>query len=182
MKAIPSYIKEEGIYLPKSPDNPLGKPPYASLYPQHISDQPLKYLIEKGHVFQDENGDWVLVEYSWGCTNTEDYFHWEKTGYQRDWSIFKWEPDVDLDQSDTCYQQYSKTGWDRKHFKVRLNTHYYSRTTHPDGYWSETVERGLDQLYYRNSMGLCEGKFPVKIGKKVQELRDKGIEFGFYKF
>jgi hypothetical protein len=31
MKAIPSYIKEEGIYLPKSPDNPLGKPPYALL-------------------------------------------------------------------------------------------------------------------------------------------------------
>jgi hypothetical protein len=31
-------------------------------------------------------------------------------------------------------------------------------------------------------MGNFHGKFPVKIGKKVQELRDKGIEFGYYKF
>jgi hypothetical protein len=182
MEAIPSYIKEEGLYLPKTPDNPWGMVPDELRFVFHTSKQPLKYLIENGHVFQDENKDWVLVRYSWGATNTEDYFHWEKTGYQRLWKIWKWDPNVDLDQSDTYYYVRPSGRGGSHHFKVRLNNHYYHRVTHPNGYWVETVERGLNQLYYKNSMGLCEGKFPVKIGKKVQELRDKGIEFGYYKF
>ena len=178
MEAIPSYIKEEGIYQPKTPDNPFGTPKFLFSLPF----QPLRYLIENDHVFQDENGDWVLVRYGCGSRDTEDYSHWEKTGYTRDWSILKWGPDVDLDESYTHHYQCSKSGYNRKYFKVQLNNHYYSRIIRLDGYWSEGVDRGYDTIYYGDSMGICKGKFPVKIGKKIQELRDKGIEFGFYKF
>jgi hypothetical protein len=178
MKAIPSYIKEEGVYAPKSPDNLWGTPNSHFF----LEDKPLRYLIENDHVFQDENGDWVLVKYSCGWMDTEDYSHWEKTGYARDWGIFKWQPDTDLDEPFTHYYHCDKSGREVKHFRVTLNSHYYDRIIRSSGYWSEGVDRKCNTIYYGDSMGNFHGKFPVKIGKKVQELRDKGIEFGYYKF
>jgi hypothetical protein len=177
MKTIPNFINEEGIYQPE-----LGSPSV-------LSHKSLKYLIENDLVFQDENGDWILVEYSTGTTNSEDWFHWEKTGYKRSWSFHKWKHDTDLDGPHTCCSIETKEGWDKKYLTVKLNNHKYSRFTHPNGYWSETIIRtdicggyGEEQLYYKDSLGTTSGKMPVKIGKKVQGLKDKGIEFGFYKF
>jgi hypothetical protein len=176
-----NLIKKEGVYEPEWK---------TEKYDEYKPFKSLRYLIENDLVAKDEDGDWYLVQYSFGFTNTEEYFHWKKTGYQRVWSIYKWKPDTDLDEDDTSYLFESKNGCSRKHLKVKLNKHYYSKHTYSDdGYWSETIQRiGVDdgfgggQLYYKDSLNITSGKMPVKIGKKIQELKDKKIEFGFYKF
>jgi uncharacterized protein (DUF1919 family) len=170
MKTTPKFINEEGIYEPemRSPD--------------FLTHKPLKYLIENNLVFQDENGDWVLVEYCEGTSNEEDWNHWRKTGYKRSWSVTRWESNVNLNELNTSYSIETKDGWDRKYFKIKLNNHFYFQIINPDGYWSETVTRtdidggyGDAQLYYQNKLEPTLNKIPVKIGKKVQELKNKGI-------
>ena len=177
MKITPKFINEEGIYEPEN------RPP------DFLTHKPLRYLIENNFVFQDENQDWVLVGYSEGISNGEDWHHWLKTGYKRSWDVHRWKSDTNLDEICTSYSCETKGGWDRKYFKVRLNNHEYFQILHPNGYWVETVSRtdieeayGEEQLYYKNKDRLTSGKMPVKIGRKIQELKDKGIEFGFYKF
>tara|TARA_R110000803_G_scaffold95937_1_gene164021 strand:+ start:146 stop:751 length:606 start_codon:yes stop_codon:yes gene_type:complete len=179
-KNYEKFIKKEGIYEPEW---------ITESFSEYKSFKPLRYLIENNLVVKDDDGDWILVQYSFGTTNTEEFFHWEKTGYQRVWSIFKWKSDTDLDENHTYYSIETKDGWNRKYLKILLNNHGYSKHIHPNGFWVETVNRtgrddgyGENQLYYKDSLGNTSGKMPVKIGKKVQEIKDKGIEFGFYKF
>lgn len=175
-----NFIKKEGIYEPEWKSYNIS---------EYEPFKPLRYLIENNLVVKDEDGDWILVQYSFGVTNTEEFFHWEKTGYRRIWNIYKWKPDTNLDERDTSYSFESKDGRSRKHLQVELNRHYYSKHIHSNGFWVETIQRigiddgyGENQLYYRDSLGNTSGKMPVKIGRKIQELKDKGIEFGFYKF
>ena len=172
-----NFIKKEGIYEPESQPSCF------------LTHKPLRYLIENNFVFQDENQDWVLVKYSEGISNGEDWHHWLKTGYKRSWSVHRWKSDTNLDEIHTPYSCKTKDGWDRKYLKVKLNKHYYSKHVHSNGFWVETIQRldvndgyGEGQLYYRDSIGNISGKMLVKIGRKIQELKDKGIEFGFYKF
>jgi hypothetical protein len=175
-----NFIKKEGIYEPEWK---------TESFSEYKPFKPLRYLIENNLVVKDENEDWILVQYSFGATNTEEFFHWEKTGYQRIWSIYKWKPDTNLDEKDTYYSFESKSGLSRKCLKVKLNRHSYSKHIHSNGFWVETIQRlgvndgyGEGQLYYKDPIGNTSGKMPVKIGRKIQELKDKGIEFGFYKF
>lgn len=179
-KKYEKFIKKEGIYEPKW---------IPEILTRSNAFKPLRYLIENNLVVKDDDGDWILVQYSFGTTNTEEFFHWEKTGYQRVWSVFKWKSDTNLDEEHTYYSMETKDGWNRKYLKVLLNNHEYSKHTQLNGFWVETVTRmgiddgyGSNQLYYKDSLGKIIGKMPLKIGKKVQEVKDKGIEFGYYKF
>jgi hypothetical protein len=174
------FIKKEGIYEPKWITEDIS---------EYNPFKPLRYLIENNLVVKDDDGDWILVKYSFGFTNTEEFFHWKKTGYQRVWSIYKWKPDVDLDERHTFYSIETKNGLNKKILTIRLNNHEYSKHTYSNGYWVETVNRtgrddgyGENQLHYKDSLGTTSGKMPIKIGKKIQETKGKGMELGFYKF
>jgi hypothetical protein len=175
-----NFIKKEGVYEPEWLTGDSS---------EYIPFKPLRYLIENDLVVKDSDGDWILIQYSFGATNTKEFFHWEKTGYKRIWSIYKWKSDVDLDERYTFYSIETKKGLNKKFLTIKLNNHEYSKHIYSNEYWVETVNRtggydgyGENQLYYKNSLRTTSGKIPVKIGKKVQELKDKGIEFGFYKF
>ena len=188
-KSLVKFIKEEGEY-----DLKFGFQPGEGL-----AHHPLRYLIENNHVFQDENKDWVMITYDHGITNGECFNHWLETGYQKNWIITRWKSDTDLDIKHSHYASMDKEGWDTEVFRVRFKNHEYRRITYNSVdkehlpfiryKWIETVRRldidgsyGEEQLYYRNSSNFTQGKMPVKIGKKVQELRDKGIENGVYEF
>ena len=148
-----NFIKKEGVYEPEWK---------TEKYDEYKPFKSLRYLIENDLVVKDETGDWILVQYGFGTTNTEEYFHWKKTGYQRVWSIYKWKPDTDLDEKDTYYLFESKNVCSIKHLKIKSNKHYYSKHTYSDdGYWSETIQRlGVDdgfgggQLYYKDSLNI----------------------------
>jgi hypothetical protein len=178
-KKYKNYTKKEGIYNP----GPKWK---MKLYPDSEQYRSLRYLIENNLVVKSEDGDYILVLYCFGATNTEEFFHWEKTGYERVWTVYKWKQDTNLDEEDTYYSFETKFGEDVKYFKVKLNKHYYSKAIHFNGFWVETIEKiggsGGGQLYYKDSLGNTSGKMPVKIGGKIKELNDKGIKLGFYKF
>jgi hypothetical protein len=188
-KSLVKFIKEEGEYDPEFGSQP-GK---------GLTHHPLRYLIENNHVFQDENKDWVMITYSHGVTNGECFNHWLKTGYKTNWIIDRWKPDTNLDIKHSCYSHMEKEGWDTEFFSVIFKNHEYCRITRNSvdkeclsffrHKWTETVKRldidgsyGEEQLYYRDSSNFTQRKMPVKIGKKVQELRDKGIENGVYEF
>ena len=173
------FIKKEGIYEPWGKD----------ITEKYLPHKSLKYLIENNLVTQDKNGDWILIEYSAGVSNSPDWLHWLETGCKRNWSIYKWKQDTDINEKFTFYSMETKDGWNRTYLSVKLNNHLYSRITNPNGFWVETVERtdicdgsGKEQLYYKDNFGSIQGKMPVKIEKKIQELKNKNIKFGYYKF
>ncbi len=178
------FIIKEGIFEPYDPNNRSSNPDK-----NFICFKPLRYLIENNFVTQDKNGDWILIDYNEGTSNESLFHHWMNTGYKTNWDITKWKQDTDLDESHSFYFVASKEGYIRSNLDIILNNHHYERNTYPNGFWAETVRRtdicdawGKEQLYYGDAFGATQGKIPVKIGKKIQEIKNKGIEFGFYKF
>ena len=147
---------------------------------------PLKVLIENNQVEQDDNGDWVMICYHWGYTNSKEHFHYMETGYLTDWTIYKWKHDVDQNERHTSYRTEAKDCIPREYLTIVNENHRYSKDLYEDDdFWTEGIESIKNSsrlpLYYKDSLGNKNGKIPVKIGKKIQEIKDKGIISGFYK-
>jgi hypothetical protein len=148
---------------------------------------PLKTLIENNVVEQDENGDWVMISYGRGMTNSKEYFHYLETGYLTNWYIIKWKHDADQDETNTCYRIEYKNHTSREFLTIVNKHHRYSRYLFEgDNFWTEEIVSlktgDWDQIYYRDSLNKKSRKVPVKLGKNIQEIKDKGIVSGFYKF
>jgi hypothetical protein len=156
-----------------------------SEYHHHL---PLGVLIENKAVEQDENGDWVMIEYSRGYTNSKEWFTWMETGHLTDWGIIKWKYDTDRDGVGSYYRIENKDCIPRE-FLTIVNKHhrYVKHLFEGDSFWSESIvslkTKDWDQIYYDCSLnGYKRRRIPVKIGKCIQEIKDKGIISGFYKF
>lgn len=151
---------------------------------------PLGILIENKAVEQDENGDWVMIEYSRGYTNSKEWFTWMETGHLTDWSITKWKADTDRDEAASYYRIENKDCIPREFLTIVNKHHRYERFLYEDedNFWTENIlslkTPDLNPIgYYDCSLdGYRQGKMPVKIGKCIQEIKDKGIISGFYKF
>jgi hypothetical protein len=149
---------------------------------------PLKILIENNAVEQDENGDWVMISYSRGMTNSKEWFTWMETGYLTDWSISKWKHDTDRDEIFTCYRIENKDCIPREFLTIANKHHRYCKDLFEgDSFWTEEIVSlktgDWNQVYYNCSLRTPQsGKIPVKLGKKIQEIKDKGIVSGFYRF
>lgn len=147
---------------------------------------PLGVLIENKAVEQDENRDWVMITYGRGMTNSKEWFTWMETGYLTNWHITKWKHDADQDEIGTAYRYESKDLVPREFLTIVNKHHRYSRHLFEgDDFWTENIVSlktgDWDQIYYRDSLGGKNGEIPIKIGKKIQEIKDKGIVSGFYK-
>ena len=76
---------------------PLQEGIHESQQTEYHAHLPLGVLIENNAVEQDKNGDWVMIEYSRGYTNSKEWFTWMETRHLTDWSITKWKADTDRD-------------------------------------------------------------------------------------
>jgi hypothetical protein len=166
---------------------PLEEGIHESQQTEYYVHLPLGILIENNAVQQDENGDWVMIKYNRGYTNSKEWFTWMETGYLTDWCITKWKHDTNRDETSSYYRDESKDCIPRE-FLTIVNKHhrYYRYLSEGDSFWVDGIvslktEDGYP-IYYEDSLGGKNGKIPVKIGKCIQEIRDKGIVSGFYKF
>ena len=166
---------------------PLEEGIHESQQSKYHSHLPLKILIENNAVEQDENGDWVMISYSRGYTNSKEWFTWMETGYLTDWCINRWKHDTDRDEICSFYRLENKDCIPREFLTIVNKHHRYSKYLFEgDDFWTEGIvslkTEDWDQIYYGDSLGGKNRKIPVKIGKCIQEVRDKGIVSGFYKF
>jgi hypothetical protein len=169
---------------------PLEEGIHESQQTEYHSHLPLGILIENNAVQQDKNGDWVMIGYSRGYTNSKEWFTWMETGYLTDWCITKWKHDTNRDETSSYYRDENKDCIPREYLTIVNKHHRYSRYLFEDddNFWSEGIvslkTKDWNPInYYDCSLnGYRRGKIPVKIGKCIQEIRDKGIVSGFYKF
>ena len=168
---------------------PLQEGIHESQQTEYHAHLPLGVLIENNAVEQDKNGDWVMIEYSRGYTNSKEWFTWMETRHLTDWSITKWKADTDRDEIASYYRIENKDCIPRELLTIVNKHHRYERHLFEgDEFWAEHIlslkTKDLNPInYYDCSLnGYKRGKIPVKIGKHIQEIRDKGIVSGFYKF